>query len=127
MDIHSIVDALDSKHKLEMCLWIMVPYNPYFTLKYNAHINVEVVTSVRAIKYIYKYIFKGYDCANIIMTSEGQPELCYSEISHFIDCRYVAAPEAMWRLRESPMHNRSHTVIRLPVHLHNQHTVIFQE
>ena len=32
----------------------------------------------------------------------------------------------MWRLRESPMHHRSHTA-GLPVHLYNKHTVIFEE
>src|SRR6218665_3077107 len=38
----------------------VVPYNPYLTVKYNAHVNVEVVTSTRAINYIYKYFFKGF-------------------------------------------------------------------
>ena len=94
----------------------VVPYNPYLLLKYNAHINVEVCTSLRAIKYIYKYIFKGFDCAKVAITSNGQSELRFNEISNFIDCRYVSAPEAIWRLRESPMHDRSHAVIRLPVH-----------
>ena len=93
----------------------VVPYSPYLMLKYNAHINVEVCTSLHAIKYIYKYIYKGFDCANIAITSDGQPELRYNEISNFIDCRYVSAPEAMWRLLESKMHDCSHTVIRLPV------------
>lgn len=93
----------------------VVPYNPYLSLKYNAHINVEVATSVRAIKYIYKYYL---DCANIELTSEGQPELRYNEITNFVNCRYVSAPEAVWRLQESPMHHRSHTA-GLPVPLYN--------
>ena len=37
----------------------VVPYNAFLILKYNAHINVEVCTSLRAVKYIYKYIYKG--------------------------------------------------------------------
>lgn len=40
--------------------WI-VPYNPYLTRKYNAHINVEVCASLMAVKYIHKYIYKGDD------------------------------------------------------------------
>ena len=104
----------------------VVPYNPYLTLKYNAHINVEVCTSLHAIKYIYKYIFKGFDCANISIRSDGNPELRYDELSNYISCRYVSAPEAMWRLRESPMHDRSHAVMRLNVHLPNQQTVVFE-
>ncbi|GBM49422.1 hypothetical protein AVEN_149697-1 [Araneus ventricosus] len=36
----------------EMDNRFVVPYNPYVLLKYNAHINVEVCTSLRAVKYI---------------------------------------------------------------------------
>jgi hypothetical protein len=36
--------------------WI-IPYNPYLTWKYKAHINVEVCAFVQAVKYIHKYIF----------------------------------------------------------------------
>ncbi|XP_063794712.1 LOW QUALITY PROTEIN: uncharacterized protein LOC134949961 [Pseudophryne corroboree] len=75
----------------------VVPYNPYLALKYNAHINVEVCTSLYAIKYIYKYIFKGFDCANVVINPNGQPEQQYNEIQHFIDCRYVSPPEAIWQ------------------------------
>lgn len=38
-----------------------VPYNPYLTRKYDAHINVEICASVHAVKYITKYIYKGPD------------------------------------------------------------------
>ncbi|GBM30630.1 hypothetical protein AVEN_18321-1 [Araneus ventricosus] len=71
----------------------VVAYNPYLLLKYNAHINIEVCTSLRAVKYIYKYIYKGFDCANIVLTA-GQVQ--YNEIANYIDARYVSAPEAMW-------------------------------
>jgi hypothetical protein len=43
------------------------------------------------------------------------------------DARYVSAPEAMWRLLEFPMHDRSHAVIRLPVHLPQQQRITFEE
>ena len=39
----------------------VVPYNPFLSLHYKAHINVEVVYSVQAVKYLYKYITKGHD------------------------------------------------------------------
>uniref|UniRef100_A0A2S2QZL5 Uncharacterized protein n=1 Tax=Sipha flava TaxID=143950 RepID=A0A2S2QZL5_9HEMI len=31
----------------------VVPYNPYLLLKYNAHINVEVCSTVKSVKYLY--------------------------------------------------------------------------
>lgn len=33
----------------------VVPYSPYLTAKYDAHINVEVCTTVSATKYLFKY------------------------------------------------------------------------
>ena len=39
-----------------MCLvnhaWV-VPYNPYILLRYNAHINLEIVCAVSSVKYLY--------------------------------------------------------------------------
>ncbi|KAF0773372.1 hypothetical protein AaE_002169, partial [Aphanomyces astaci] len=35
-----------------------VPYTPYLVHKYNCHINVEVCTSTKAVKYLYKCVYK---------------------------------------------------------------------
>ena len=40
-------------------------YNPYLSAKYNAHINVEICVSVKACKYIFKYIYKNNDRASL--------------------------------------------------------------
>lgn len=37
----------------------IVPYNLTLATVFNCHINVEICSTVRAVKYIYKYIFKG--------------------------------------------------------------------
>jgi Helitron helicase-like domain at N-terminus len=55
--------------------WV-VPYNPYLLLKYNCHINVEICSSVTAVKYLYKYVYKGtmwcrLNCATHEMKSRG--------------------------------------------------------
>lgn len=39
----------------------VVPFNAYLSLKYNAHICVEICTNVRCVKYLYKYVYKGHD------------------------------------------------------------------
>jgi len=100
--------------------WI-VPYNPYLLLRYDCHLNVEVCTSIKAVKYLYKYIHKGPDRANLVV---GEPE---DEIAQHIDARYVAAPEAAWRIFRFPLHDKSHAVERLPVHLPRGQSVLFQE
>ena len=43
----------------------MVPYNPYLCQKYNCHINVEACMTIAAVKYLYKYIYKGHACADV--------------------------------------------------------------
>ncbi|GFS14204.1 hypothetical protein ElyMa_001418100 [Elysia marginata] len=42
--------------------WV-VPYNPWLLRQLNCHINVEMCTSVKSIKYILKYVHKGNDQA----------------------------------------------------------------
>ena len=36
--------------------WV-IPYNPYLLAKFDCHINVEICSTVKAIKYLYKYIY----------------------------------------------------------------------
>lgn len=102
----------------------IVPYNS-FLLKYSeAHINVEVCASVHSVKYIHKYVYKGHDCANIKISSE-EGVLRHDEVSTFLNTRYVSACEAAYRIFAYSMHEQSHNVIRLPVHLPQEQHVYF--
>ena len=75
------------KNNREYCVdnkWV-VPYNPFFSLKYGAHINVEAVNSVEAIKYLYKYVTKDRD--NVAFTVEddaGKEVPVHNEIETFL-------------------------------------------
>ena len=96
------------------------PYNPYLTRRFGAHINVEVVTSLKSIKYLFKYTFKGHDRASLEL-HEGD------EVAAHVDARYVGPSEACWRLFGFPLHGSSHNVVRLAVHLPHQQSVLFQD
>ena len=76
--------------------------------KFNAHFNVEVCTTVKAIKYIYKYIYKGYDAATVILTrNEGhRPVMVYDEIASYLNAWYVRLVEAAWCLWQFIMHEQ---------------------
>ena len=100
----------------------VVPYNPGLTKKYHCHLNVEVVASIKAVKYIYKYIHKGHDRAAMELREEGQ-----DEIEEHLNARYVGPAEACWRLFESPLAGKSHNVERLAVHLEDEQAVVFEE
>ena len=97
--------------------WV-VPYNPFLLLKYNCHINVESCNSLKAIKYLFKYLFKGSDRARVKF--EGD------EIQYYLDCRYVGVCEAFWRLFQYEMHSSSHTIYRLQIHLPDQQLVHYK-
>ena len=101
--------------------WI-VPYNPYLCAKYSAHINVEICSTVTAVKYLYKYVYKGQDR---IMAGVQHGKI--NEIQRYIDARYVSASEASWRIFHYELHDRSPAVQRLAVHLQGQQTVIYNE
>ncbi|GBN41059.1 hypothetical protein AVEN_127452-1 [Araneus ventricosus] len=103
--------------------WV-VPYNPWLLKKFNAHINVEVCSSVKSVKYLYKYVYKGHDAASVKIQKGA---LGHDEILSFVEGRYVSAPEAMWRLNEFNLSHKSPTVVCLVVHLPQQQPIVYQD
>ncbi|GBM29244.1 hypothetical protein AVEN_1423-1 [Araneus ventricosus] len=79
--------------------WV-VPYNPWLLNKFNAHINVEVCASVKSVKYLYKYVYKGHDAASVKIQKEGA--LDHDEILSFVE-------------------------VRLAVHLPQQQPIVYQD
>ena len=92
--------TMDNRH--------VVPYNPYLLTKYKAHINVESCASIRAIKYLYKYVYKGHDKATVTL-QEGNDQVALNiapednEPQTYENKRYVGACEAVWRILEFPI------------------------
>src|SRR6185369_16986527 len=104
-----------------------VPYNPYLTTKYDCHINVEICSSITAIKYLFKYVYKGHDRATVEISGGGNTnQINNNEISLYLDARYISASEATWRIFHYRLHNEKPDIIQLSVHLPGQHRVLFQ-
>ncbi|PIC25660.1 hypothetical protein B9Z55_018506 [Caenorhabditis nigoni] len=105
----------------------VVPYNKDLLLRFNAHINVEICAQIEAIKYLFKYVYKGSDRAAIKLLQEtvdsnGKP---VDETVQYLDCRYVCSPEACHHIFGFECQMRSHGVYRLAVHLPDRQTVTF--
>ena len=92
--------------------WV-VPYNPC-----RCHINVEICVSIKSIKYLFKYVYKGHDCACM--------EFQRDAIKMYLDSRYICAPEAAHRLLEFKMRHSTFSVVRLPVHLQDMQSVFYK-
>nr|XP_027071785.1 uncharacterized protein LOC113696591 [Coffea arabica] len=105
--------------------WI-VPYNPYLLAKYDCHINVEIYSAIEAVKYIYKYIYKGHDRVMYQLTAE-QANQIIDEIKNFQSARWVCAPEAIWRIYAFDLSVINPSVILLHLHLENYQSMYFDE
>ncbi|POS81647.1 hypothetical protein EPUL_006338, partial [Erysiphe pulchra] len=117
--------------------WV-VPYNPYLTMKYNSHINVEVARGVHAIKYLAKYVYKGSDRAalavqegydEILMTIQGNympyaRETCDERLTPSLG-RYISPVQAIWRLMAYTTHEEKPAVMLLYYHMEGRHRVSF--
>lgn len=87
--------------------------------------NVDLcVSRPGRIKYVFKYVCKGSDRVPMHFLPQGDT---YNEIDQFQDWRYVSASEAVWRLFSFEIVQRHPSVVRLDVHLPDQHTVYFAE
>lgn len=52
----------------------VVPHNPFLLAKYDAHINVEVCSTVKSVMYLYKYVYKGHDAATLAVWNANEIE-----------------------------------------------------
>ena len=121
--------------------WV-VPYNPWCSMKYCCHINVEICNSISAYKYLYKYVYKGDDKAsvNVVQANPMSSHVTGTvdisgatrtneddEISKFVDARYVGANNAHWKLLGYEMEHRDPCVMRLQIHDENCQRISFEE
>lgn len=106
--------------------WV-VPYNPFLLMRYNCHINVEACSSIKVVKYLFKYIYKGHDkasfaCEQDIINDGG----IINEIRQYRDARFVSPPDAMYMIYGYKLFGVSPSVLQLQLHLQNMNTVAFK-
>ncbi len=97
-------------HGVELDNYWVVPHNVYLLTKYNAHINIEVYNNICAVKYLFKYVYKGHDRVTIEISHQNDNAtegnvVKVDEIKKYLDCCYVYASEAMWCIFKFDMLN----------------------
>lgn len=71
---------------------------------YNCHINVEICSSVKAVKYLYKYIYKGHDAAQVHIDKGDNEDLLINEIKQYRDAKVMTPSESAYRLYAFPLY-----------------------
>ena len=66
-----------------------MPYNPYLLHLFNCHINVEACGSIKAVKYLFKYIYKAHDHTSVaVREADKEDNECnIDEIKQYRDAR----------------------------------------
>ncbi|PWZ57979.1 ATP-dependent DNA helicase PIF1 [Zea mays] len=91
--------------------WV-VPYNPYLLRLFNCHINVEACGSIKAVKYLFKYIYKGHDRVSIVMRDASKADDDVDEIKQYRDasCNYIFQTCTWWHFTSGKWSSESSTV-----------------
>src|SRR5258705_6899528 len=80
-------ESLDPTKCVGACVWPDLSRSgssnqvSFLTTKFNAHINVEICSSIKIVKYLFKYVYKGYDCANVKLQANGEGLINWDEPS----------------------------------------------
>jgi hypothetical protein len=98
--------------------WV-VPYNPVLSQSFNAHINIEFCISIKAIKYICKYIHQGSDQATFSFQN------VINEVEKYWNGLYISFSKALWKIFQFPIHERFPTVVHLTIYLENRQRIYF--
>jgi len=104
-----------------------VPYNPHLLHAFDCHINVEACSSIKSVKYLFKYVYKGHDRASIVAREsiQADKEESIDEIKAYRDARWVTPPEALWRIYGFDISKNYPPVQQLQLHLPDMHMVSF--
>ncbi|KAI8572004.1 hypothetical protein RHMOL_Rhmol01G0165000 [Rhododendron molle] len=70
---------------------------------FDCHINIEVCSTIKLVKYLYKYIYKGYNKIVYRLATTNEAE-GIDEIKQFQDAKWISPPEAMWRIYRLPLY-----------------------
>ncbi|KAJ1519104.1 hypothetical protein ONE63_011345 [Megalurothrips usitatus] len=97
--------------------------NAALLLRYDAHIDLEISSTRRVIKYLFKYMTKGGSHQNMRVVPLHEQQ---DEPDEYARRRMIGASDACWRLLDFHLTVSEPSVTMLPVHLEGQHSVVFK-
>ncbi|XP_021775583.1 uncharacterized protein LOC110739432 [Chenopodium quinoa] len=100
--------------------WV-IPYIPYLSMLFDCHLNVEVCCTIKAVKYLYKYVYKGHDKISYTIVPDATKPI--DEIEQYQSGRWVSPCKAAWRIFSFELFEMYPPVLPLQVHLPNMQIV----
>jgi hypothetical protein len=96
-------------------------------MRYNCHINVEACSSIKAMKYLFKYIYKGHDQASFSVNADqnDRDDGVINEIKQYRNARYISPSEAVHRIFGFPMFGVYPAILQLQLHLPGMPSVTY--
>jgi len=90
---------------------------------------VEACGSIKSVKYLFKYIYKGHDRASVAMREAGKEDGNgnIDEIKQYRDARWVTPPEALWRIYGFDLSKNYPPVQQLQLHLPGLNPVLMHK
>jgi hypothetical protein len=84
-------------------------------MRYNCHINVEACSSIKAVKYQFKYVYKGHDQASFLVNADqnDRDDGVINEIQQYRSARYISPPEAVHGIFDFPIFGFYPAVLQL--------------
>jgi hypothetical protein len=98
----------------------VVPFCMRMLKRFHAHLNVEIAASVAIAAYLFKYIFKGADTADISFVRNGE----LIDTPEWLRVRYLSACEAAWSACGFHRSRITPTVVILPLSLPGQEHIV---
>lgn len=119
----------------------VVLYNACLLKKYGAYINIEIYGSIKSVFYLYKYVYKGPNRADISVTRysrygykdnptpSGQPRVrgeAIDKITEFHLARQIGLAEAIQKMLSFGIGSLKPYIKRLQIYLSDQQRTLFQ-
>ncbi|CAH0562859.1 unnamed protein product [Brassicogethes aeneus] len=115
--IDRMLQARAANENLRVGNVIMLPSNFIGGPRFQSRKYLDAMTVVSRL---------GPDCITV-QVKENDGTVNWDEIRHYLDCRYISAMEACWRLFEFKLGDCTHAVMALPVHMPDDHPVCFDD
>jgi len=103
-----------------------MPYSLFLLGTFDYHLNVEICSTINAVKCLYKYAYKGHDCVSFRVARNNDNEN-NDEIENYQLARWISPPKATWRVFGFELYDMHPPVQPLLIHTQRLQSIQFDD